>query len=344
MARVNALFSSILGTTWHSYRVGLSYLGDDTREQFDGIGYHLPQHIPGAFAEYIFQPNDDFTLQAGLRGDWHSRYGSQVSPRLHLRYRLFDDRSTLRLSAGRGWRVPALLAENTASMASNRAFALTETIRPEASWNLGAGWVQLLPLGSRTLRWTTDYYYTWFTNQLIVDRDQSPNLLVLSNLRGQSYAHSLQTELSIELLEGLTARGAWRWYDVRLPLAGRLQWAPMIAAHRALATVGYEIAAWQFDLTANWVGTQRLPSTASSPEIHRRPGQSPSYWNLHAQVTWRSPKWDVYLGGENLTNFRMSEPIMAANDPFGPHFDAAMVWGPILGRVVYAGMRWRPDW
>jgi hypothetical protein len=60
---------------------------------------------------------------------------------------------------------------------------------------------------------------------------------------------------------------------------------------------------------------------------------------LYAQVTRRFKLWEIYVGGENLTNFTQKYPVIGANDPFGSHFDTSIVWGPILGRMVYAGIR-----
>jgi hypothetical protein len=48
---------------------------------------------------------------------------------------------------------------------------------------------------------------------------------------------------------------------------------------------------------------------------------------------------DVYVGVENIFGYTQENPIMNANDAFGKNFNAAMVWGPLMGRMVYAGMR-----
>jgi len=67
---------------------------------------------------------------------------------------------------------------------------------------------------------------------------------------------------------------------------------------------------------------------------------SPQYVILHAQVSKRFKWFEIYVGGENLTDFRQEDPILAPDDPFGPNFDASMVWGPLLGRRFYAGIRY----
>jgi hypothetical protein len=59
-----------------------------------------------------------------------------------------------------------------------------------------------------------------------------------------------------------------------------------------------------------------------------------------AQITKYFRTCSIYLGAENMTNFKEESPIVAATEPFGPNFDASMAWGPIHGWKVYAGFRW----
>ncbi|MCD4729766.1 MAG: hypothetical protein K8R74_04135, partial [Bacteroidales bacterium] len=64
---------------------------------------------------------------------------------------------------------------------------------------------------------------------------------------------------------------------------------------------------------------------------------------IHAQVLRKFSKWEVYLGAENLTNYKQESPILAADDPFGDYFDSSMVWGPVIGRSINAGVRFIID-
>ena len=67
---------------------------------------------------------------------------------------------------------------------------------------------------------------------------------------------------------------------------------------------------------------------------------SPSFTTLNFQITKVfSKKFELYTGGENVTNFRQKDPILAADDPFGSNFDSTFVYGPIFGSMYYAGLR-----
>jgi hypothetical protein len=68
--------------------------------------------------------------------------------------------------------------------------------------------------------------------------------------------------------------------------------------------------------------------------------RSPTYGTLHLQVTRVLGNWEFYLGGENLTGTLQQQQIIAANDPFGPYFDASLIWGPTNRAMIYAGLRY----
>jgi hypothetical protein len=68
---------------------------------------------------------------------------------------------------------------------------------------------------------------------------------------------------------------------------------------------------------------------------------APAFVNLNAQVSRSFRRWDIYLGGENLTNFRQNDPIVTPDNPFGSRFDAGSAWGPVVGRVIYFGTRYK---
>jgi hypothetical protein len=68
-------------------------------------------------------------------------------------------------------------------------------------------------------------------------------------------------------------------------------------------------------------------------------GRTPVYPMLYAQVTRRFKGWDVYIGAENLTNFRQEKAIIGADNPRAAYFDASCIWGPLMGIKAHAGFR-----
>ena len=70
--------------------------------------------------------------------------------------------------------------------------------------------------------------------------------------------------------------------------------------------------------------------------------RSPTYVTMNAQISkalGKTKALDLYLGGENLTNYFQKKSIIAADQPFSTYFDASMIWGPVSGRLIYGGFR-----
>ena len=98
---------------------------------------------------------------------------------------------------------------------------------------------------------------------------------------------------------------------------------------------------WAADLTVHWYGQKRLPDTSDKPDGFQRRLESPDFFHVNAQVS-RGYRWgNIYLGSENLLNFTQDNPIIDAENPFGDQFDASIVWAPIVGRMIYAGIRYK---
>ncbi len=348
-AYANLIYQSIIGNTNHQYRTGASFQWDNFDEKIPGAHFLRNEVIPGAFFEYTFKHLDRFTLVAGLRADHHNNFRLFFTPRMHLSWTP-RDLSVIRLSAARGQRTAAIWAENIGIWASSRSIVLHSSnpdtpygLDAEAAWNFGLNFTQGFKLGARAATFTAGAYHTNFINQIVVDFDQSPQEVHFYNLEGRSYSNSVMTQLDVEVLPRLDARLAYRFNDVRIDFAGGRLEKPLLSRHRAFLNLAYATKSdFHFDLTLNWQGARRIPSTASNPEQYRALDRSPDFVLVNAQISKRwGEAYDLYIGAENLLGFTQRAPIIGANDPFGPFFDSTLVWGPIFGRNIYVGGRWR---
>jgi len=279
----------------------------------------------------------------------YQRRENVVTPRFHLRYAPVES-SVLRFAFGRGLRTANIFADNLGLFASNRVIQIQESeadnpygLRPEIAWTIGTSLSQRISLGKKEIGLELDAYRTSFEDQVVIDFDASPQTVQFYNLDGKSYANNLQLALSSQIHNRVELRVAYRYSDVQLDYQeGRLE-QPYTAKHRAFWNLRYEDdKGWAFNYTFNWVGPMRLPNTLSNPEDFRLPDRSPNYTlsNFQVSKTWKKI-FDVYVGAENLFGFRQDQAIIDANNPFSNYFDASMVWAPIFGRNIYAGIRWR---
>ena len=257
------------------------------------------------------------------------------------------------MSVGRGIRSANIFAENQNLFSSSRQINILNSggkiygLDPEIAWNYGFSYLQGFNLFGRKADITFDYYRTDFKNQVVVDWE-NPFEVNFYNLEGESYANSFQFEFNYNVFEHFDLRTAYKYYDVKTDYSsGKLQ-KPLIPEHRLFANASYEThekengALWKFDATYNWLSEQRYPNTDLSPAEFQLPEESPTVGTLNLQVTKVfSPKFEIYLGGENVTNVRQLKPIISADNPFGANFDSNFVYGPIFGSMYYAGLRYR---
>ena len=110
---------------------------------------------------------------------------------------------------------------------------------------------------------------------------------------------------------------------------------------RALFNLAYETKKqnWKFDFTTQFIGKQHLPYTQNNPVKFQMSDYSPSYFRLLGQTTYVQKNLEAYIGCENMNNFVQQDRIIDAANPNSNYFDASIIWGPVTGRMFYAGVR-----
>ena len=345
----NLIYQSIISNTNHKFRTGLSFVSDNYDETFKTSNYKRTETVPGAFFEYTYTFGENAII-AGIRADHNNLFGFFLTPRLHIRLEPVEG-TTIRIAAGRGQRTANIFAENSGALVSSRQVNILSDVtgkayglNPEIAWNEGISIDQRFRLFNRNGSAGVDFFRTDFQNQVIADADQSARLLNFYNLNGRSFSNSLQVELNYELVRKLELRLAYRFFDVKTTYHGELLQKPLLSKHRGFANLGYETGKWKFDYTVTYNGKKRIPFTLDNPVQYQLSNESPSYILMNAQVSRTIGKKypvDVYVGSENITNYYQDQPIIAADQPFGQYFDASLVWGPISGRMFYAGARFK---
>lgn len=348
----NLMYNSIIGDSRHKVKMGIDGTYDSYRELVLADNFGRTENSAGAFFEYNFDNLDHLNFSAGIRGDVHNTLGVFLTPRLHARYTPWD-RSAFRISAGRGKRSANIFAENQKFFASSRNLEILDSggkiygLDPEIAWNYGASFMQGFNLFNRRADVTVDFYRTDFVNQIVVDWE-NPYQISFYNLEGESYSNSFQTEFNYNVFERFDLRMAYKYYDVETTYTSGKKQNPLIPNHRFFANASYETLAgskggnWRFDATFNYLGKQRFATSESYLSTIGLTEFSPSISTVNAQMTKVfSSKFEIYLGGENITNVKQNNPIVGSDDPFGSNFDTTYVYGPIYGSMYYAGLRFR---
>lgn len=331
----------------HALSAGLSFNYDYFRNFTVNAGIEPPRFVEheavaGAYGQYTLNIDDKLIAMAGLRYDYSDVYGSMVTPRIHLRYNPVSGLS-LHASAGRGFRSPRPLVEYSYLLASSRRLIIAPGLKQESAWNMGTGVSYEFRPAGKKLALSAEYYYTDFTNRLLADLDADPHAAIISTRGRSSYSHALQAEVTFDPLSSLSLMLAWRFNDVRNDYGRGFESVPLTSPHKGLFTASFSpnLGLWQFDLSCSLNGAGRMPQPYTLGDGSLSwPERFNPYATLNAQVTRNFRHWSVYLGGENLTNYRQPNAIIGADNPWGAGFDATMIYGPLHGVNVYIGFRY----
>ena len=354
MAFVNAMYQNQIHEN-HHYTFGIAGQFDDVNESYMDLSFEkgtnkvkevntntgspldgLDDKMFGVYGEYTFT-NDKFTAVLGARGDYHSDGGWVFGPRANLKYS-FTDNTIVRLTGGRGFRHANIIADNLGLMSSSRDIYIEEKINMEDAWTFGGNFTQYFKLGESENSFVSfDYFRSSFNDQLVVDWDKyaNNNLVAVYNCHGRSFTDTYQFDLSVEPFKRFTAILTYRYTNAKIEMDGQgLVNRPLMSKYKGVLNLQYatNLNKWTFDVTAQLNGPAPLP-------LFMGGGESEVYPMFFAQVTKKFRGVDVYVGVENIGNYMQENPIISANDPYSDDFNASMVWGPLMGRKFYAGMR-----
>ncbi len=328
--------STPLKNTMHKLNAGLNMYSDIVAEQLDSIRNNLHLFQIGAYTEYTFTYQELLTLVAGYRVDYHNKMHWQQSPRLQIKYTPTET-TTLRANIGRGFRYPIVLGENISYLASSRYLHIHDIPRGDIGWNYGISFLQKIKIKETNNNVNIDFYRTHFVTQTMTDIDSRDNTINIHQYAGISYANSLLLELNIEPVVQFNIKIAYKWDDVKDKDNGQLLTKAMLAPHKGLFSITYEMPnkLWSFTGITAMQGKRRLP-TSYSQDIQN---YSKRYVVASIQIAKKWKKWQWYAGVENINHFRQKNPILNVENPYAYGFDATQIWAPIVGATAYTGVR-----
>ena len=368
-AYANLLYQNVVNDS-HRFTLGLNGTYDKYNEDFrrlvalQNIADQGVTNLAnaGVFGEYTYHYGEALSVIAGLRGDWFNHVSDgkskfRVSPRLTLKYMPIDE-IVMRANGGRGLRYSTPLVDNIGVFSTGKAFEGTynEHILEDA-WTFGGNVTYYLPFGTGNTYLSVDYFRTQFAQQMVVDYEKGLNEIWFYALDGKrSYTDNIQLDFSVDPIERFNITVTARYTNAMIELEGKgLVEKPMTSRFKGVLNLQYatNLNKWIFDFTASVNGSCRVydfmkninedgTMTAKPKEGVARMyknGRTPVYPMLYAQVTRRFKGWDIYLGAENLTNFRQKDAIIGAANPRQASFDASCVWGPLMGIKAHIGFR-----
>jgi outer membrane receptor for ferrienterochelin and colicins len=306
--------------------------------------------IPGVFGQGEFSFGSG-TLLGGLRFDHHDEHGIVTAPRLAAKYSP-SGRTTLRTSAGTGFRVVNVFTEDHAALTGSREVVFAEELAPERSRSITASLEHILPFGTNPLTVSVDGFYTRFSNKIIPNYDRDPELIVYENLDGVSVTRgfSVGVDQNFTVLP-LSYNASITLSDVYTEEKGERQAVTYAPEYTGSLGVTYHVHGPEIDVeySAGLTGPKRMPDLYV--EAYGRDRWSPAFTTHDLKLTKgfldvNGPAgvgFDAYLTVENLFDYTQGSPLVGQYDPFGRKddkaFDTIYTWGPIVGRTVSLGVR-----
>jgi outer membrane receptor for ferrienterochelin and colicins len=346
---INLIYETLMWDEDNKLRLGGSYMFDQYKEEVLTHKYERNESIPGIFVEYNNKINDDITLIAGIRGDYHNYYNLMVSPRVHLKYAVNED-WILRGVAGKGFRTSNIFAENSQLFATQREISINPSsnygfgLEKESAWNYGLNLMHYFYVNDLDATVSLDIYRTDFTVATIADWESDLRKVQFASVEKGAYSNTLQIELNLFPHKNLEARLAFRYVDSKQLINGEMREKLLNSKERVLLNLSYTTPGKEmiYDMTASWFGKKRLPDTGGNPVDLRVGDFSPSFMLINAQGTKKIGEiFDLYFGVENLFDYRQERVFIDPANPFGQYFDGSIIWGPVMGRSIYAGLRYR---
>ena len=369
-AFANLLYQNVINDS-HRFTLGMNGVFDRYDEDFrrivmlQDVGNNGVTDLAsaGVFGEYTYHYGETLSVIAGLRGDWFNHVSDgkskfRVSPRLTLKYMPIDE-IVIRANGGRGLRYSTPLVDNIGVFSTGKKFDGDYNSHIlEDAWTFGGNITYYLPFGASSNTYlSVDYFRTQFAQQMVVDYERYANQINFYALNGdRSFTDNIQLDFSVDPVERFNITATFRYTNAKIELAGKgLVEKPMTSRFKGVLNLQYatNLNKWIFDFTASLNGSCRVydfmkdlnedGSMTSKPQegVARmyEDGRTPMYPMLYAQVTRRFKGWDVYIGAENLTNFRQKDAIIGAANPRQPSFDASCIWGPLMGIKAHVGFR-----
>ena len=350
--------------------LGLAYrytrYDDDTTATFNDLSFQNQAsitHLPGIFIQNQTQINANNTLLLGFRYDRNSIHGNIFTPRINYKINNDDKSSTLRLSAGTGYRITQVFTEQHAALTGAREVVLLDDLNPERSWNANLNFVQKFFLKKGAIiDFDLSLFTNHFSNKIIPDYDTDPNKIIYDNLDGRSISNGLSLNSNLLAQGGLRVNLGATYIDT-------------YAEENSIKTMPYLSERFQgvwkvekkwitndiiIDFTGTITGAMKLPTLSN---LDPRPSYSDPFSILNIQLTkiWNNSV-ESYGGIKNILNFtpprnsiaRSFDPfdrqvafdsngnaLPTPDNPYALTFDPTYVYTSNQGIRFFFGLRWK---
>lgn len=310
---------------------------------------HRNESEVGAYTEYTYSIKDKLSVVAGLRYDYNFYFRKNlITPRTHVKWNITPT-TVFRASAGLGYRPTDVITDNIGILATGRYIMFRNGYkhyfdRMEEALTAGGSLTQTIStINHNDMTISFDYFRTQLFHSVIADQEYSAYDIHIYDTDGKSFTNSYQVDLTWTPIERFDIFATFRYTDSKYTIdrpdgTRALVERPLVSRFKTLLNLQYatRMRKWTFDVTAQLNGRSRIPTQTGNLADSE---YSPIYPMFYAQVSRRIKHWDIYIGCENIGNYTQKHPILNADNPYSWYFNSSLVWGPLMGRKFYIGVR-----
>jgi outer membrane receptor for ferrienterochelin and colicins len=280
----------------------------------------------GAFIQDGYHFTDQFMAEAGLRADYHNVFGWYVLPRLAFVYKPVDDLS-LRLSAGTGYKSPAVFTAQTQTLGYRNLLPLGAGIQSEKSQGINFDGNYHTTFGKVDVTLNQALYYTHIKDPILPIAN-AQGMYLLQNTPYPVNSLGTDTYLRFEL-DHLELYLGYNHTVSRYNNSTKTN-VPFAPQDKFASTLAYEIEGkWRFGIENSWIGHQYDDNNQ----------QTPNYWFWAAMISRQFGEHiTLVLNGENIFDARQGKNTPLFTGPVS-HPNFASLWGPIDGRTINVSLK-----
>ena len=301
--------------------------GEDARVGVERRNYTYTS--VGAFAQDTWDATERFTLEAGLRADYHSRFGVFVLPKASLLYRVTDGLSA-RLGGGLGYKAPTVFLEPSEERAFRGVVPLGDDVQAETSQggSVDVNYRTLL-FDRLAVSINQAFYFTNLRHPLVPAMGEDAEVLRYRSADGAIRTRALEANAKVSLGDVKLFLG-YVYLDARADYDGTDARLVLTPAHKTYTVVVYEKhGKGRLGLEAYYTSAQRLTDGR----------ESSGYWVTGVMAERRIGRVGLFLNFENFLDTKQSNygPVVlgARSDP-----RFAEIWAPMDGFIINGGLKY----
>jgi outer membrane receptor for ferrienterochelin and colicins len=310
---------------------GLNYLSEkfseDKNNSFPLRSYSY--NTVGGFIQNTWDATKKLTIESGLRGDYHNRYGFFLLPRLSALLTISPHFST-RLSGGLGYKAPTVFTEDAERIQFRNVLPIDiGNTTAERSYGVSYDINYRAGLFDDRVSFSINqlFFYTRVDNPILLTALSNGNLQYLQP-RGDLNTKGTETNIKLTYADFKLFLG-YTLADVSQHTGNTIATYPLVSKHRLNNVLVYELEGkYKIGLEAYYFSPQKLSDGTTGR----------GYWTtgLMAEKIW--DRFSVFINFENLTDTRQTKfGAIYTGDITNPVFKD--IYAPLDGFVVNGGIK-----